>query len=482
MTTQRRKKYRDLLITFCDKQFPDLSLDKFIYLGANIRGIVLCPIHGSFLKSANGLKNGAGCPDCGKKAGPQTIIRNKGKTFTKRANIAHNGYYTYSNFIYTGVYDKSYITCPKHGDFLQQPNNHLTGYGCDLCGREGKTSGFDILKPGTWYYLKDTENGLYKSGITNRTVQARFKKKNAPKFVILKEVLFQNGKLPLLFENFLKKEYESERVINENFRVTGGHTEFFKKDILNLDKKGKNYMEKLCVINMSGGIDSATLAYKAIEDGYTILPINVNYGQKNIVEQAAFEKVYKEIKKTFISKVLDPIIIDLNLIIGPILKSWANARDSGDMLERTGHEFYTPSRNLLFSVFAAHVGEVLANQKSLGEIKIGLGVHKHSSEIYKKGDYWDISPEFVTKLNDLFKLNDCIGVSMYAPYASKTKDEIVKDAVRLGVPYRQTWTCYNPIQVGNIYMPCHVCEACIERQKAGDRAGVKDINDYDLEL
>jgi 7-cyano-7-deazaguanine synthase in queuosine biosynthesis len=52
-------------------------------------------------------------------------------------------------------------------------------------------------------------------------------------------------------------------------------------------------MDKLCVISMSGGLDSSTLAFKAIEDGFTILPININYGQKNAVEQHSFENIYK---------------------------------------------------------------------------------------------------------------------------------------------------------------------------------------------
>jgi very-short-patch-repair endonuclease len=31
------------------------------------------------------------------------------------------------------------IICPKHGEFLQRPNDHLTGYGCKMCQYE-KTS------------------------------------------------------------------------------------------------------------------------------------------------------------------------------------------------------------------------------------------------------------------------------------------------------------------------------------------------------
>lgn len=48
----------------------------------------------------------------------------------------------------------------------------------------------------------------------------------------------------------------------------------------------------------------------------------------------------------------------------------------------------------------------------------------------------------------------------------------------MGVPYEDTWTCYDPVEARGIFEPCLKCEACIERQAAGDAAGVPNINDY----
>jgi 7-cyano-7-deazaguanine synthase len=126
------------------------------------------------------------------------------------------------------------------------------------------------------------------------------------------------------------------------------------------------------------------------------------------------------------------------------------------------------------------IGEVAAIASNLTEIRVGLGVHKH--ETYK--NYWDITPEFVNRLNHLLELNDTMNVSMYAPYASFTKEDIVRDAVRLGVPYKKTWTCYDPVVQltpnGVKYSPCLKCEACVERQQAGVHAGVSDVNSYQI--
>tara|TARA_R110000796_G_scaffold227688_1_gene344466 strand:- start:245 stop:979 length:735 start_codon:yes stop_codon:yes gene_type:complete len=54
-------------------------------------------------------------------------------TFTKRANKKHNNYYDYSLAEYINAKEKVKIICPKHGEFLQQPSNHLFGQGCIKC-------------------------------------------------------------------------------------------------------------------------------------------------------------------------------------------------------------------------------------------------------------------------------------------------------------------------------------------------------------
>jgi 7-cyano-7-deazaguanine synthase in queuosine biosynthesis len=182
---------------------------------------------------------------------------------------------------------------------------------------------------------------------------------------------------------------------------------------------------------MSGGLDSSTLAMKAIEDGFTIMPININYGQKNKVEQLAFKNIYSFFKRNFGDQVLDPVDIDLTTVMQTSLRTWQRLRDSGIMSKETDMEFYTPSRNLLFSTIAAVIGEIASLATGMKELKIGLGIHKHTE--YDR-DYWDITPEFVTRLNNLLELNDCMKVEMYAPYAQVTKDMIVLDAIRLGLP------------------------------------------------
>ena len=241
-------------------------------------------------------------------------------------------------------------------------------------------------------------------------------------------------------------------------------------------------MNKLCVISMSGGLDSTTLAMKALEDGYMVLPINIQYGQKNIVEIKAFQELQLFFKKIFPDQFLDPVILNLEEMAEQSLSLYKKTRDSMQVKDTTGHEFYTPSRNLVFASLASMIGEIAAIASNLNEVKIGLGIHKHS-DVYSR-DYWDITPEFVTRLNSVLALNDSIKVEIYAPYSNLLKSEIVKDAIRLGVPLEKTWTCYDPIHKKTfneeIYKPCLKCEACKERARAGEEVGVTDINQYSL--
>ena len=54
----------------------------------------------------------------------------------KKFISVHGKKYTYDNFVYKKLIDKSIITCPIHGDFLQSAHSHIKGQGCPKCGIE----------------------------------------------------------------------------------------------------------------------------------------------------------------------------------------------------------------------------------------------------------------------------------------------------------------------------------------------------------
>lgn len=48
----------------------------------------------------------------------------------------HGDKYDYSKFDNINAHTNSVIICPKHGEFLRTPNDHLNGVGCPICGEE----------------------------------------------------------------------------------------------------------------------------------------------------------------------------------------------------------------------------------------------------------------------------------------------------------------------------------------------------------
>jgi len=55
-------------------------------------------------------------------------------SFIEKARIVHDSSYDYSKVKYLKSSQKVKIICPKHGVFMQTPNNHLAGQGCMQCG------------------------------------------------------------------------------------------------------------------------------------------------------------------------------------------------------------------------------------------------------------------------------------------------------------------------------------------------------------
>ena len=108
------------------------SYEEFKYINAHTIGRIRCPVHGIFEQSPNNHLNGKGCQLCGIKR-RSNGCRKSIYVFILDANKIHRNIYDYSKFIYVNSHTKGFIICPKHGKFLQSPNNHLNGKGCNKC-------------------------------------------------------------------------------------------------------------------------------------------------------------------------------------------------------------------------------------------------------------------------------------------------------------------------------------------------------------
>ena len=103
---------------------------KTIYIKSSVPSIIKCSIHGFFKQKPNNHLNGQGCPKC------NGGVKYTKEQFIHKANIIHNNFYDYSNVQYLNSKEKIEIICPKHGSFLQTPNNHIKNRGCPKCGKD----------------------------------------------------------------------------------------------------------------------------------------------------------------------------------------------------------------------------------------------------------------------------------------------------------------------------------------------------------
>jgi len=102
--------------------FYDYSHTKFISNKHKIK--IICPKHGEFEQNTKHHLSGVGCPSC-------NIVTTD--DFINKSKYIHGNLYDYSKVNYVRTNKKVIIICSKHGEFKQEPNNHLQGRGCPKC-------------------------------------------------------------------------------------------------------------------------------------------------------------------------------------------------------------------------------------------------------------------------------------------------------------------------------------------------------------
>ena len=136
--------------------------NKVDYKDANTKVIIICPIHGEFRQKPASHQQGTGCPMCG---GSKKLTT---ESFIKRAKKIHSDKYNYSKVDYKNSQTKVTIVCSTHGDFEQNPHDHLSGKGCPNCSNNIKltTEGFIKIAREVHGNKYDYSNVDYKGALT----------------------------------------------------------------------------------------------------------------------------------------------------------------------------------------------------------------------------------------------------------------------------------------------------------------------------
>ncbi len=131
-------------------EFRKIHGDKYDYSKTvldkmNEKVVIICPEHGEFLQSPTKHLSGQGCPKCADEKRSQEKVMETNE-FIEKANIIHKNKYDYSKTVYTGTYNQVKIICPKHGEFIQRANDHLSGHGCPFCGNNISNGEIEIIE------------------------------------------------------------------------------------------------------------------------------------------------------------------------------------------------------------------------------------------------------------------------------------------------------------------------------------------------
>ena len=129
-----RKKTTEQFIEMSIKKHGDkynYSKVEYIHGGQNV--IIFCKEHGDFFQIAQNHLSGKGCKKCA-----MNLLHNKSRSnneeFIEMSIKKHGDLYDYSNVEYVNAKTDVIVICRIHGEFLQTPNCHLTGSGCNACG------------------------------------------------------------------------------------------------------------------------------------------------------------------------------------------------------------------------------------------------------------------------------------------------------------------------------------------------------------
>jgi 7-cyano-7-deazaguanine synthase len=221
------------------------------------------------------------------------------------------------------------------------------------------------------------------------------------------------------------------------------------------------------VVLLSGGMDSATAAAVALEQGFEVYALSFRYGQRHAAELEAARQLAERLG------VRRHVVLDIDL------RAFGGSALTGDLevpkdtpLERIGSSVpatYVPARNTIFLSFALGWAETLG----ASDIFLGANALDYSG-------YPDCRPEYIQAFERMANLATRAGIEgrrlrVHTPLISLSKAEIVKLGHGLGVEYSLTWSCYDPAPDGTA---CGRCEACILRRKGFREAGMEDPAAY----
>ncbi len=218
---------------------------------------------------------------------------------------------------------------------------------------------------------------------------------------------------------------------------------------------------KKSIVLFSGGLDSTTAIYWALERYEKVFALTFDYGQRNRIELDMAGKVAQKLSVP--QKILR---VNLKQIGGSSLTDTRLSLPQYERMEESEEGLpstYVPFRNGIFLALAAAWAEVVG----IKEIVCGFNV-------IDSPNYPDTRKQFVQAMQEAINLGTKASLSpekiqIIAPFLKMKKSDIIKEGLSLNVDYSFAISCYCGEEI-----PCQKCSSCVLRQKAWEEVGLQD--------
>ncbi len=204
-------------------------------------------------------------------------------------------------------------------------------------------------------------------------------------------------------------------------------------------------------------MDSALSAKMAEVEGYEIIALHFNYGQRTEAKELA---CFREVATSVAA--VESYEIDLPFFeqIGASALTDKNIAVPTGGLEEGVPVTYVPFRNGIFLSIAAAVAE-----KHRAEA-LFIGVVEEDSSGYP-----DCRENYIKQMQKAINLGtkEETNLTIKMPLVSLKKSQIVQKSLELAVPLESTWSCYKEEDLA-----CGVCDSCRLRLAGFKEAGAVD--------
>ncbi len=214
------------------------------------------------------------------------------------------------------------------------------------------------------------------------------------------------------------------------------------------------------IVLFSGGLDSTTCLYWALEKGYQCETLTVSYGQRHVREVQAARMIASKLDVT-----QHEVTLHLPWLAASSLVDTRQTIPDQPLAEITSGNIpstYVPGRNLMFLSVAASLADA-----------VGADAVIAGPNAVDFSGYPDCTPQFFQAARQAINLGTVRGVKqgieVLAPLMDLSKADIVRLGAKLGVPFELTWSCYKG---GD--KPCGTCDSCKLRARGFADAGIKD--------